>query len=134
MKCSIRKQTGQKGKGAPSFPKAKGALKAGDFILIDNQDDTFTVVGVDAQGQPVDISGVATLEVTSDNVSVLTVDPPNGMTSAMHAVGPVGSANINAVATWTDGSIGPFNFTLPVTVASGGAVGVIIQPGIPTSH
>ncbi|MDE2100651.1 MAG: hypothetical protein KGL39_25630 [Patescibacteria group bacterium] len=40
--------------------------------------------------------------------------------------------NETATATWNDGSIGPFKFTLPVNMVSGGATGIVIQPGIPT--
>lgn len=112
---------------------AKG-LAIVDFQLQDNGDDTFTVLGVDAGGNTADISSIATLTATSDNPSVLTVDTPVGMTSAMHAVGPLGSANITAVATWNDGSIGPFTVTLPVTVIAGPVTGVVIVPGTPTVH
>lgn len=120
-----------------SSKKAKAAAGSGavvNFQLQDNGDDTFTVNGVDAGGNVVDISTVATLAVTSDNTAVLTVDAPVGMTSAMHAVGPVGAANVVAVATWKDGSLGPFTVTLPVTVTSGGATGIQIVPGTPTVH
>jgi hypothetical protein len=106
------------------------------FAIMDNQDDTYTVSGVDAVGNPVDISAVASLTPapSSDNLAVLTVDAPAGMTFAVHALGPLGVANVLATATWTDGSLGPFAFTLPTTVTAGPAGGVVITPGVPTSH
>jgi hypothetical protein len=126
--------------------KAQGLKKAaksvkGDlissFVMLDNEDDTYTVSGIDAAGNPVDISAVATLTPapTSDNTSVLTVDAPdpaNPMTFAVHAVGPLGVANVLATATWNDGSLGPFSFTLPTTVQAGPAGGIEIIPGTPT--
>jgi hypothetical protein len=120
-----------------SSPKAKTLkAKAGptNFILLDNEDDTFTVMGVDKAGYPVDISTVATIVVTSDNTAILTVDPPVGMTSAMHAVGPIGSCNLDVVATWNDGSLGPFSFALPINTQASSAGGIEIVPGVPTSH
>jgi hypothetical protein len=123
---------GTKQMKAPVKAQAKAALAS--FQIQDNQDDSFTVFGVDAAGNQVDISGVASLAVSSDNTAILTVDAPVGMTSAMHAVGPVGTVNIVAKATWTDGSVGPFTFTLPVTVQTGPASGLNIVPGTPTVH
>lgn len=111
----------------------KGALIS-SFVLLDNEDDTFTVSGVDAVGNPVDISAVASLTPapTSDNPSVLTVAAPTGMAFPVAAVGPLGVANVTATATWNDGSLGPFAFTLPVTVQAGAAGGIEIVPGTPT--
>lgn len=121
--------------GVQAAPKAKAGDPVVEFQIQDNQDATFTVFGVNAQGNQLDINGVATLQVASDNTPILTVDPPTGMTSAMHAVNPVGKANVTATVTWNDGSIGPFSFTLPVDViANPQATGVIIVPGTPTSH
>ncbi len=116
---------------------AKGDLIA-SFVLLDNEDDTYTVSGIDAASNPVDISAVASLTPapTSDNTSVLTVDAPGAapanMTFAVHAVGPLGTANVLATATWNDGSLGPFSFTLPTTVQAGPAGGIEIIPGAPT--
>jgi hypothetical protein len=117
--------------------KTVAGLKAGpvvNFQLVDNGDDSCQVLGVDAAGNTADISAVATITVSSDATNILTVDPPVGVTFAMHAVGPLGAANVTAVATWTDGSKGPFTFTLPVTVIAGPVSGVQIVPGTPTVH
>lgn len=114
-------------------PAKKGAPPPGDFGLVDNGDATFTVVGLDAAGNEVDISAVATLDPppSSDDTSIITVDPPSGMTSAMHAVGPVtppGSpVHVTATATWIDGSVGPFSFTLNVSTFTGAATGIGIK-------
>jgi len=121
-------------KSALRMKGAAGPAKAGEFILVDNEDDTFDVMGADSVGNPVDISAVATITASSDNTSVLTVDPPTGMSSAMHAVGPLGSANVTVVATWNDGSLGPFTAALPVSVVAGPANSVVIVPGTPTVH
>ncbi len=112
---------------------AKGSLIS-SFVMFDNDDDTFTVSGVDAAGNPVDISAVASLTPapTSDNPSVLTVGPPVGMTFPVAAAGPLGVANVTATATWGDGSLGPFAFTLPVTIQAGAAGGIEIIPGTPS--
>lgn len=116
-------------KKATVAPKAAGPLVA--FVIQDNQDATFTVFGTDAAGAQVDISSVATLTVSSDNTSVLTVDPPVGMGSTVHGVAP-GSANLTITATWTDGSVGPFTITQPVTCTGGTATGITVVFGTPT--
>ena len=126
------------GKSAPS--KAPKGFKAVDFVLQDNGDDTATVFGVDSLGNQLDISALATLTPapTSSDLTIITVDPPSGMTFAMHAVGKLSVAGtpvqITATATWNDGSAGPFTFTLPVDVVSGGPTGILIVPGTPTVH
>ena len=122
---------------------AAKALKAGSpvpiqFNLQDNGDDTFTVLGVDAAGNTVDISGVASLQASSDAPAVVTVDAPSGMSSAIHAATPApavgATANITLTVTWTDGSVGPFTITWPVNIVAGPATGIVVQPGTPTVH
>jgi hypothetical protein len=120
-----------------ALKSAKPGAKAapGMFSIVDNGDDTFTVGGVDAGGNPVALaSPPVTITAVSDNTSVLTVDPPVGVGSAIHAVGPVGSANLTIVATWSDGSDGPFTIVQPITVAGGAATGLSITFGTPTIH
>ncbi len=135
MKCKVSMlKASSKNFKAMHAAGVKAAAVAGSFVLLDNEDETFTVLGVTAGGNTVDISDVATLEVVSDNTSILTVDPPVGMTSAMHAVGPLGTANLSVTATWNDGSLGPFSFTLPGEVKAGPVGGVVIDLGPPTSH
>jgi hypothetical protein len=135
MKCTLVKKSSLKAKAAPH---RVGAAPVADFVFVDNGDDTCTVNGLDSVGNPVDISTVATLTVTSDTVGTITVDPPTGMTFAMHAVGPLSTpgtpVQITAVATWNDGSLGPFTFTLPVDVIAGAAGAIVIVPGTPTVH
>lgn len=93
-----------------------------DFTLASNGDDVCTVKGVDKAGNQVDISAVATIAVTSSDPTIVTVDAPIGATFAMHATGklstPGSPVTITAVASWKDGSVGPFTFTLPVDVVS----------------
>lgn len=130
-------RTSTKGPFKASAKATPNALVV-DFQLVDNQDDVLTILGVDAAGNTLDISQVATITVSSSDTSIITVDPPTGMTCAMHATGklsvPGTPVNIIVTATWNDGSKGPFTFTLPVDVVAGPATGVVIQPGTPTVH
>jgi len=128
----------QKPQGGQRPTAARPGAAVADFNLQDNGDDTCTVLGVDKAGNPVDISQVATIASTSSDTSILTVDPPQGVTFAMHATGKLSTpgtpVQVTVTATWKDGSVGPFTFTLPVDVVAGPAAGVEIQPGTPTSH
>lgn len=131
-----------------ALPRAAAPVKKGagpaavpvDFVISDNGDSTCTVLGVDAAGNSLDISSVATLSPppASSDVAVITVDAPSAMTFALHAVGPLSTpgtpVQITATATWTDGSVGPYTFSLPCDVVAGAATGVVIQPGTPTVH
>ncbi len=115
---------------------AAGAAPHTDaFGLLDNENDTCTVTAVDAAGNPVALDpAVVTITAVSDNTAILTVDPPTGLTFKMTAVGPLGTANVTATAMWSDGSRGPFSFTLPVEVKAGPATGVVIVPGTPVPN
>jgi hypothetical protein len=126
-------------KGAASAKLLKASAAAGPVVgyqILDNGDATFTIFGKDSAGNRIDISGVATAAATSDAPTIVTVDAPVGMTSAIHAVGPVGSANLTVVATWTDGSLGPDTLVQPVTTVANPAsvTGLDIQFGTPTTH
>lgn len=126
----------KKAPGAPKFAAAPAGAPLAGFNLQDNGDDTFTVVGTDAAGNPVDIAAVATLTATSDKPAVVTVDPPKGMTSAVHAAVPApkpgDTATVTLVATWKDGSVGPFTVAWPLTITAGGPTGITVTPGVPT--
>lgn len=114
--------------------KAKqGDPPPASYGLQDNQDGSVTVWGVDAAGATVDISTVATLTPApvSDNTAVLTVDAPVGMTCVYHGVAP-GEANVTLVATWNDGSVGPFTITDPCVVSGSAATGLAITHSTPT--
>lgn len=115
---------------------AKGAAVV-DFQLQDDGSNKFTVLGVDAVGNTLDVSGIATLTATSDNPAVVTVDTPVGMESTVHAAtGPApaigATANIILVATWNDASIGPFTVTWPMSITPGKVSGITVVPGPPT--
>ncbi len=120
---------------------AKAAKGAGplDFNLQDNGDNTYTVLGVDAAGNQLDISGIASLTPapTSDNPGV-TVDVPSPMTVGVHAAVPapaIGTvANLAVTATWTDGSVGPFTIAFTETVTAGPANSIVLVPGAVTVH
>jgi glycerophosphoryl diester phosphodiesterase len=113
--------------------KAKPKASFTSFAFQDNQDSTCTVMGIDGAGVQTDISGIATLTPvpTSDTPTVATVGTPTGMTFLLQGVAP-GTANITVTATWNDGSIGPFVFTLPVTVTTSPVSGITVTPGTPT--
>ena len=110
---------------------AKGAAAPPTYGIMDNEDGTFTVVGVDSAGAPVDISAVATLAAVSDTPTVFSVDPPVGMLVTGHGLLP-GSANVTFTATWLDASVGPYSIVLPVSCTGGPAVGITVTPGVPT--
>lgn len=102
----------------------------GEYALQDNQDGSVTILGVDAAGVQVDISGIATLAAVSDAPDVLTVDAPADMTVAYHGVKP-GKAKVALTATANDGS---FTFTVddPCDVAMSGVTGLVVTHGTPT--
>lgn len=120
--------------------KAKATVKtATDYGLLDNGDDTVTLVAVDAAGNPAAFDpSVGTLATVSSDPSIVTVDPPVGLTYAMHAVGklsvPGTPVNITSTFTFTAGTPAPVTVVDPVDVTAGGPSGfqIIHQP--PTSH
>jgi hypothetical protein len=118
---------------APGAPRK--AATGTDFIIQDDETGTCTVFGVDSTGAQVDISAVATLAVTSSDPTKLSVAAPVGMTFAETAVAvsmPGTSVVLTAVATWNDGSLGPFTITLPCDVVAGPVTGLVIVPATPT--
>ena len=125
-------------KGGALMGGVTGSLKpkaTADLAIFDNQDDTATVQGVDAAGNAVDISAVATIAVTSSDPSSLTVMTPTGMTFGFSALKPTVTGSpviVTIVATFNDGSIGPFTVTLPVDISGTVATGLIVKPGTPT--
>lgn len=131
--CKVSMQKAQRG-AAVGAVQAKVGDVADSFVLEDNQDGSFTVFGVSKAGNKVDISSVATLAVTSSDPAIVTVDAPEGMRVATHAVGPTGSVTLTITATWNDGSVGPFSIDLPGTVMGGPVSGLIVDFGTPTSH
>src|SRR2546425_470658 len=132
MKCNVTYRKAVKStKAMPKLAKAKVGDVQDTLVIQDNGDNTCTVLGVSAAGNDVDISDVATLTVTSSDVAFITVDAPAGMTFALHAVGPIGHSDVAATVTWNDGTIGPFDATLPVDVVAGPAGGIKIVPGDP---
>ncbi len=90
----IKKSALKSLKAAPSSAKTASV----GTLLVDNEDDTVTVMGADAGGNPVDISALAALTASSSDATVLSVDPPAGMTYKEHALKP-GHADVTLVAT-----------------------------------
>jgi len=122
-------------KGAPlkAGPPLKAGDKVGAFLVHVGDDGLCTVVGVDAHGNESDISAVATLSPppSSSDSATISVDPPTGMAFKQHALGrvtaPGETVKVTATATWNDGSIGPFTFTLEEEVGPGTVSGIKIN-------
>jgi hypothetical protein len=113
----------------------EGAPAPVSFAIIDNEDDTVTVSGVDAAGDMIDISAVATLDTpVSSDPTMVTADAPVGMTFKEHAI-VVGSPTVTVTATWNDGSLGPFSYTDNLTITAppspGPVTGLVITHGTP---
>lgn len=100
--------------------------KVSEFNFIDNGGGSYSVQGVSAAGNPVDISAVATLSVVSDDPGKVIVDSVTGMTFNLKAAGPVTiqPVNVTVTATWNDASTGPFDFKAPANVIAGPAAGI----------
>src|ERR1017187_5847022 len=121
------------------------AFRMGDaapaaFGMIDNQDSTVTVSGINSDTPPVisDLSAVATLGTpVSSDPTMVTADAPQGMTFMEHALA-VGSPSVAVTATWNDGSLGPFEYTDNLTITApppppqGPVTGLVVTHGAPT--
>lgn len=103
-------------------------LATGVFQLLDGGSGSFTTLGVDSATPPnqVDISGVATETVVSDDPN-LVVGAVTGMTVVLTAP-PTGAAtaNVTFTATWNDGSVGPFSFVAAVSYSGGAITGITV--------
>lgn len=132
VKMMKKSAIGNKSKAVP----AAGPPAA--LILLDNEDDTGTLMGETKGGNLVDISAIATLTPapSSADPTTVTVAPTTGMSFKVSAVGPVTPAPIpvTVTATWNDGSVGPFSIDIPVTVNAGPVGGVAVTFGTPTPH
>jgi len=117
-------------KSAAKKMAAPGVKAAGDaYILLDNEDGSVAVQGTDSAGNPVAIDAVATITATSSDPTVVAVDPPAGMKFVLHALKPTPPgtpAKVTIVATWNDGSAGPFTFTLDCAVSGTVAAGLTV--------
>jgi len=102
-----------------------------DYVLGVNQDGSFVILGVDDKGNHVDISDVATLTASSSDPTIVSVDPPVGMAVACHGLKP-GKADLLEVATWNDGSVGPYDITVPAVSKAGPVTGLTVEFGTPT--
>ena len=137
MKCLAFKKSGMKA-------MAKAPLKASpnDFGLVDNGDETASIVGVDAAGNPAPLDpAVFTLTIASDTPAVVTVDN-TGLTFGEHAAVPAPAVNATAGITvtvtgtvpWADGTTTPKTLNWTDTILAGPAANVAIQRGPVSVH
>lgn len=121
--------------GAPKKMAANN-MKAdpGAFgLVVGNPNGTqVTIMGTRANGETVDISGVASLAVTSSDESVATA-AVSGMQYNISLL-KAGDVTFHVVATWNDGSVGPFSIDDPCSVADappGPVTGLVATHGTP---
>lgn len=131
MKCSVMKASkGMKG-SAPTKAKVGDAAPV-EIQLLEDEAGGLTVFGITAGGKQADISGVATLTATSSDPTVLEVGAITGAHVAYQGK-KVGTADLVLVATWNDGSIGPFTITVHSTESQDPnnkitGIGVVLDP------
>lgn len=136
MKCTLTKKSHSMKAAAPG----KMGAVPNDFNLQDNGDVTATIFGVDATGQgQIDLSTIATLAVTSDAPSTVSVSLTSGMSFTENAptnpAPTVGTtANITAVVTFNDGTTPPLTLTWRDTVVQGPAAALTISRGPVSVH
>jgi hypothetical protein len=115
-------------------PKAIPAAKPGavvNYQITDADNGSFTVNGVNAAGDVIDISSLATMTVTSDTPAVCTVAAPVGMGDQIQGLS-VGTANLTIVVTFTSGTPAPLTVVQPVTVAADPNItGLAVNLGTP---
>lgn len=120
--------------------KAAGPLRAGttttDFILLDIGNQQFQIQGVDAAGNPTDLSTtfVITASVSDSTTATCSV---SGTIVTLTAVGPLTVPGMPNVLTVTATAIpplvaGPFNATLDFDVVTSPTTGIVPVP-IPSS-
>ncbi len=130
-------------KGHPSLKamaKPKASTPPLEVGIVDNGDQPITYVGVDSQGNPVDLTGLATVTATSSDPSKMTVDiqPPPVVGVAVHTQGPLTVPGtpvvIEATITANDGSFGPFVVDADYDIKAGGPTGAQPVLGAVTTH
>ncbi len=127
MSCKLVKKSA--GGRSAAAPMKRGDPPPTSIAIQDNEDGSLTVMGYDAAGALVDASAIATLsDVSSSDTTILTVDPPAGLTVATHGLKP-GDVSVTGTVTLNDGSSGPFVITISGKVNPGPAVGFIFVPG-----
>lgn len=126
---------------AAAKPAAGAAVV--NYLLTDGEDGSFSVMGADSAGQPIDISTVATLTPvpTTTDAAILSVDPPVGMGFTVHGLKPSVPGTpilVGVTATWNDPAIAPpgspFHFNYPCTVTTGPVGGLIVTAGPPVAR
>jgi uncharacterized iron-regulated membrane protein len=124
MKMKILKK-----QSAAKAPPHKPQAAVGDLQLLDNGSGSYTVQGVDAAGNPLDLSQTFTITVSSGNTALLTVSTTGAVTFWATAVGPLGTGIlVTVVATATAGSPGPFTGTASFDIITSGPTGIQIIP------
>lgn len=115
MKCTLVKAGQMRSTGAPIKAKAGDAPPV-EIQLLEDTAGGLTVFGTTAGGKQADLSSVATITATSSDPTTLEVGAVSGAHVAYAGKKP-GTADLVLVATWNDGSIGPFQLTVHATMA-----------------
>jgi hypothetical protein len=134
VKWTIEKLAAGQKAATPTQKAKKGDPTPAGFVLTVGTDGSVTVFGQNNLGK-VDISAVATLTAVSRDPSIATVDAPVGMSYNEHPVSP-GDTVVDLVATWIDGSVGPFPAGDAITIQQappGPVTGLIVihNPPVP---
>lgn len=124
-KCSVVKKTAGMKAAAIAGPTIR--LATGVFQLLDGGSGTFTTMGVNQAGEQVAIDSVATETVTSDNPSLIVGTPAGMAVSLTPPTTGSGTAQVTWIATWNDGSVGPFTFTATVNWDGGKITGITVN-------
>lgn len=131
-KCTLFKKS-QMPKRGQMKAAAVGDPAPGEYGLLDNEDGSVTVFGINQAGNQVDLAQIATLEAVSGDTNVLNVDPPSGMTAMYHAKSP-GKSVVTLTARSNDGTTFTFTIEDPCDVASSPVAGLAITHGTPTAR
>lgn len=126
-KVTVTPKGARKASAAPAAKPHVGALQG---LLTDINDQVWTFQGVDKQGAPTDISAVAVPTAKSSDPTICTFDAAQGQTINAHYLLP-GTITVTFTETWNDGSIGPINVDVPLTISGSAATGFTVTPGLP---
>lgn len=102
-------------------PAAAGVRATGkELLLVENADNSCTLMGTDPYGNAVDIRDFADVVITSSDTDIITVDDPDdSLTFRMRGWGasePDKTIKVSFLVNWKDGSCEDAEFDLPCHV------------------